>query len=245
MLEILDLHVSYGRVRALHGVSLNVTEGAIVAVLGPNGAGKSTLLRTISGLLRSRSGEIRFQSRPIHKLSPTEIVRLGISHVPEGRGLISDFTVLENLKLATYIRRDRNRLANDFERLYALFPVIRERQKQLAGTLSGGEQQMLAIARALLTRPRLLLIDEMSLGLAPLVIVRLFDILRTINGDGTTILLVEQNARLALQVASHAYVLENGRVVIEGRAKDLRHDPRIEASYLGISRAGDPDESVS
>jgi branched-chain amino acid transport system ATP-binding protein len=236
VLEVTGLDVAYGRVQVLHSISLSVPDGSIVAVLGPNGAGKSTLLKTISGLLRARRGAITFLRRDITRFSVADIMRLGISHVPEGRGMLSEFTVWENLKLASYTRRDREAVRSDLRRVYDLFPVLEERLSQPAGTLSGGEQQMLAIGRALVARPRLLMIDEMSLGLAPLTVLKLFDVLTGINRDGTTVLLVEQNVRMALRVASHAYLLESGRVAIHGPAAELAADPKVEASYLGVDR---------
>ncbi|MDQ7819325.1 MAG: ABC transporter ATP-binding protein [Armatimonadota bacterium] len=230
----------YGRLTVLRGVSLAVPPGQIVAILGGNGAGKTTLLRTISGLIPGQpaKGQIEFDGRRITGWEPEEIARLGIGHVPEGRGLFPELTVEENLLLGGWIRPRTDRAR--WERVLALFPALADRRRQLAGTLSGGEQQMLAIARALLMQPRLLMLDEPSLGLAPLVVREVFVAIEAINRDGMTILLVEQNARMALEVAHYGYVLEGGRVVLEGPADDLRENPNVQELYLGISR----EESV-
>ena len=233
MLRVDDLHVFYGPIHALKGVSLSVEEGEIVTLIGANGAGKTTLLRAISGLTPPRRGTIHFQERSLLRRLPEDIVRLGVSHVPEGRRIFANLTVQENLELGAFLRNDRAELARDLERVFDLFPRLRERLHQLAGTLSGGEQQMLAIGRALMARPRLLLLDEPSLGLAPLLVRTIFDVIREINGQGTTILLVEQNAHMALSVAHRAYVLETGRIVLEGPAEALRQSEAIRAAYLG------------
>ncbi|ADU50769.1 amino acid/amide ABC transporter ATP-binding protein 2, HAAT family [Thermaerobacter marianensis DSM 12885] len=233
MLRVDDLHVFYGPIHALKGVSLAVEEGEIVTLIGANGAGKTTLLRAISGLTPPRRGTIHFQGRSLLRRLPEDIVRLGVSHVPEGRRIFANLTVQENLELGAFLRNDRAELARDLQRVFDLFPRLRERLHQLAGTLSGGEQQMLAIGRALMARPRLLLLDEPSLGLAPLLVRTIFDVIREINGQGTTILLVEQNAHMALSVAHRAYVLETGRIVLEGPAEALRQSEAIRAAYLG------------
>ncbi|MCC6679064.1 MAG: ABC transporter ATP-binding protein [Phycisphaerales bacterium] len=234
MLEVKDLRVSYGAIKALHGVSLRVEPGEIVTLIGCNGAGKTTTLRAISGLVRAAAGEIRYESKVISRLAPHEIVRLGLAQAPEGRGVFANLTVEENLDLGAYARSDHAQIAKDRERALNLFPRLRERLRQLAGTLSGGEQQMLAIARALLARPRLLLLDEPSLGLAPQIVQTIFKIIRDINADGTTILLVEQNAHMALKVANRAYVLETGRIVMEGPAAELAASDEVRKAYLGV-----------
>lgn len=234
ILEVQDLHVYYGHVHALKGVSFHVRPGEIVALLGANGAGKSTTLRAISGLVRPRQGDIRWQGRSLRNVPAHAIVSLGVSHAPEGRKVFSTLTVEENLNLGAYTRRrDRDEVARNKERVFALFPRLAERRHQLAGTLSGGEQQMLAIGRALMSSPRLLLLDEPSLGLAPLLVRAIFQTIREINQQGVTILLVEQNVRAALQLAHRAYVLETGRLALEGAAEELRRDPRVRKAYLG------------
>lgn len=234
ILEVQDLHVYYGHVHALKGVSFHVRPGEIVALLGANGAGKSTTLRAISGLVRPRQGDIRWQGRSLRNVPAHAIVSLGVSHAPEGRKVFSTLTVEENLNLGAYTRRgDREYVARSKERVFALFPRLAERRHQLAGTLSGGEQQMLAIGRALMSSPRLLLLDEPSLGLAPLLVRVIFQTIREINQQGVTILLVEQNVRAALQLAHRAYVLETGRLALEGPAEELRRDPRVRKAYLG------------
>jgi branched-chain amino acid transport system ATP-binding protein len=232
LLELHDVEARYGAVKALHGVSLEVAEGEIVAVLGANGAGKTTTLRAISGTVR-RGGEIVFGGRRLgRRTGADEAARLGIAHVPEGRGTFSELTVWENLRLGAYTRRDT--VPHDYDRVLRLFPRLAERRGQQAGTLSGGEQQMLALARALMARPRLLLLDEPSLGLAPIVVRGIFDVLRKLNEDeGLTVLVVEQNARLALRSAHRAYVLETGRVAVAGSAAELRADDTVRKSYLG------------
>jgi branched-chain amino acid transport system ATP-binding protein len=234
ILEVQDLHVYYGHVHALKGVSFHVRPGEIVALLGANGAGKSTTLRAISGLVRPRQGDIRWQGRSLRSVPAHAIVSLGVSHAPEGRKVFSTLTVEENLNLGAYTRRgDREEVARNKERVFTLFPRLAERRHQLAGTLSGGEQQMLAIGRALMSSPRLLLLDEPSLGLAPLLVRAIFQTIREINQQGVTILLVEQNVRAALQLAHRAYVLETGRLALEGAAEELRWDPRVRKAYLG------------
>jgi len=233
VLEIEDLHVAYGSIQALRGISLRVDAGELVTLIGSNGAGKSTTLLTISGVLRPRQGRIRFEGRDLVGVAPHEIVRLGISHCPEGRLIFGRLTVLENLVLGAYHRRDRRGIQADIERVYALFPRLAERRHQMAGTLSGGEQQMLAIGRALMSRPRMLLLDEPSLGLAPLLVERIFAVIQELQQQGVTILLVEQNAYQALRVASRAYVLETGQIRLAGPAAELANDPRMRAAYLG------------
>ncbi|MEW5735348.1 MAG: ABC transporter ATP-binding protein [Thermodesulfobacteriota bacterium] len=236
MLEIKAIDASYGNIRALHGVTLSVEEGSMVTLVGANGAGKTSTLRTVSGLLPVTAGEILFQGKPIHTLAPSRIVALGISQVPEGRRIFPGLTVAENLDMGAFLRRDRAGVRQDLDYVFSLFPVLSERRHQAGGTLSGGEQQMLAISRALMARPRLLLLDEPSLGLAPLVVKLIFSILTRINSEhGTTIFLVEQNAHLALKVCQRAYVMENGRVVLSGTSADLLKDPKVQAAYLGIA----------
>jgi len=233
VLELREVEVSYGNILALKGVSLTVAEGELVTLIGSNGAGKSTTLKTISGLLRPRAGTIRYDGQALDHLSPHRIVALGISQCPEGRRLFGRLTVAENLRLGAVHRRDRDGVRRDVERVYGLFPVLRERNRQTAATLSGGEQQMLAIGRAVMSRPRLLLLDEPSLGLAPLLVGAIFDTIRQLKREGTTILLVEQNARLALEVADRAYVMETGRIMLAGPAAELKHNPQVEHTYLG------------
>jgi branched-chain amino acid transport system ATP-binding protein len=237
MLTISNLVVNYGAIRALHGISLNVAAGEIVTLIGSNGAGKSTTLRTVSGLLRPVSGSIEFDGKSITRCQPHKIVSMGLAQSPEGRGIFANMTVEENLELGAYARHasERGEIAKDRERALELFPRLRERLKQNAGTLSGGEQQMLAIGRALLARPRLLLLDEPSLGLAPQVVATIFKIIRDINQTGTTILLVEQNAHMALQVAHRAYVLQVGKIVMEGDAKELAAHDEVRRAYLGVA----------
>ncbi|MEX2215371.1 MAG: ABC transporter ATP-binding protein [Phycisphaeraceae bacterium] len=234
LLEVDNLCVHYGAIQALHGVTLSVEKGQIVALLGCNGAGKSTTLRAISGLLPATSGSIRYDSKPLNGSKAHEVVGKGIAQVPEGRGIFPNFTVEENLKIGSFVRTDHDLIRKDFEHVLTLFPRLKERLKQNAGTLSGGEQQMLAIARALLARPKLLLLDEPSLGLAPQLVKLIFDIIRKINSEGTTILLVEQNASMALEVAHHAYVLEVGAVVMSGDAKKLARSDEVKKAYLGM-----------
>jgi len=236
MLRIRNLKCYYGRIRAISGVSLSVRSGELIALIGANGAGKTTLLHTVCGLLSQWEGEINFDKKSLSGRKPQEIVRRGISLVPEGRLLFPPMSVLDNLKLGAYVRyrqRQHQDAAEDLETVLNLFPVLRERSKQAAGTLSGGEQQMLAIGRALMARPRLLLLDEPSMGLAPFLVRLIMDILVQLKGEGITILLVEQNARAALQVADRGYVLENGRVVLDGPAGDLLADQDVKRAYLG------------
>ncbi|MFN8622714.1 MAG: ABC transporter ATP-binding protein [Chloroflexota bacterium] len=232
MLELTDVRVYYGNIRALDGVTFRVNEGELVAIIGSNGAGKSTTLRTISGLLRPRSGSITYQGQEISKASTDRIVALGISHCPEGRRVFGRMTVRENLVLGG-IQRPSAESETEIERMFELFPRLKERMDQPGGTLSGGEQQMLAIARALMSKPKLLILDEPSLGLAPLMVERVFEVVGELKRQGLTILLVEQNVHHALDVADRAYVMETGRITIEGTADALRHDRRVEDAYLG------------
>lgn len=232
MLEVKDVHTYYGNIQALKGVSLRVNEGEVVTLIGSNGAGKTTTLRTIQGLLRPRQGSLLFEGSSLESLSTQAIVRLGISQSPEGRLIFPRMTVLENLEMGAFSRRDLG-IKSDKERVLNLFPRLRERINQKGGTLSGGEQQMLAIARALMARPRLLLLDEPSMGLAPMLVTQIFSIIRDINAQGTTILLVEQNARMALTVAHRGYVLQTGQVVVQGSATDLQSNEMVRKAYLG------------
>jgi branched-chain amino acid transport system ATP-binding protein len=232
MLELKDIQVFYGGIRALSGVSLRVEQGELVALIGSNGAGKSTTLKTISGLLRARQGAIFYEGQEITRAATDRIVALGISHCPEGRRIFGSLSVRENLRLGAV--RHKGALDDDFARVYDLFPRLKERIGQAGGTLSGGEQQMLAIGRALMSRPRLLMLDEPSLGLAPLMVEQVFSVIRELKRQGTTILLVEQSVHHALDVADRAYVIETGRVTLDGPAAELRHNPQVERSYLGV-----------
>jgi branched-chain amino acid transport system ATP-binding protein len=235
ILELENLHVYYGAIHAVKGISLDVGEGEIVTLLGANGAGKSTTLRAINGLNRARDGRITFQGRDITTLRPHEIVSMGIAQSPEGRRLFPRMSVLENLEMGTFQREDRSTYKEDLERVFRLFPRLQERRSQKAGTLSGGEQQMCAIGRALMAHPKLLLLDEPSMGLAPILVERIFEIVVEINREGTPVLLVEQNALMALDVAHRGYVLETGRVVLAGDASSLRNDELVRKTYLGES----------
>ena len=237
MLRLCDIDVYYGLVLALRQVSIDVSEGEIVALLGANGAGKTTTLRAISGVVRPRRGRIEFVGERIDGFAPERIVQMGIVQAPEGRQIFPELSVKENLLIGTYARRDRKAVAQDFDRVYTHFPVLKERERQPAGTLSGGEQQMLAIGRALMARPKVLLLDEPSLGLAPIMTRQIFDIIRTLNAEGTTILLVEQNARLALGVSTRAYILETGRIVLSGQSESLLKSEEVKRSYLGAGAA--------
>jgi branched-chain amino acid transport system ATP-binding protein len=234
VLELADVHVRYGNIRALQGVSLQVATGELVALIGSNGAGKSTTLRTISGLLRPTQGTVTFEGADITTASTDRIVELGISQCPEGRRIFGSLTVAENLRLGAVSRSDAGAIAADLGMVFELFPLLKERVGQAGGTLSGGEQQMLAIGRALMSRPRLLLLDEPSLGLAPLMVERLFGTIAELKRQGRTILLVEQNVHQALDVADRAYVMETGRITLDGPAEVLRHDRKVEQSYLGV-----------
>ena len=232
MLEVDDIHTAYGSIEALKGVSLKVEEGEVVTLIGSNGAGKSTTLRSISGLTPPRTGSITFRGEEISTMPAQEIVRLGISQSPEGRRCFQRMTVRENLELGAYLRRDAN-IAGDLDRVFDLFPRLKEREKQKAGTMSGGEQQMLAMGRALMAEPQLLLLDEPSMGLAPILVDRIYETVREINKQGTTILLVEQNANYALDVSTRGYVLETGKVVLADKSAALRENPEVQNAYLG------------
>ena len=234
LLEVADLHVFYGVIHALKGVSLTVDEGQVVALIGANGAGKTTTLRSISGLIAPRKGSVvRFAGESIAGVAAHKLVARGMAHAPEGRGIFLNLTTLENLRMGAYLRRDAPGIASDLERGYSLFPVLKERASQIAGTLSGGEQQMLAIGRALMAKPRLLLLDEPSLGLAPQVVERIFTVLREVNASGVSLLLVEQNAQLALRLAHRAYVLETGEIAMQGTGAELLASPEVRKAYLG------------
>jgi branched-chain amino acid transport system ATP-binding protein len=233
LLELTEVDTYYGRAQALHRISLTVDEGEIVTILGANGAGKSTTLLTISGILRSRQGTILYRGKPIGREKPGMIVKLGLSHCPEGRALFPDMTVLDNLKLGAYLRRDRDGIAKDLERVYEHFPRLFERNGQIAGSLSGGEQQMLAIARSLMSRPTLLLLDEPSLGLSPILVEEMFKIIEDINREGMAVLLVEQNVAAALEVARRGYVLETGKIVFSGNKEELMNNDQVRRAYLG------------
>jgi branched-chain amino acid transport system ATP-binding protein len=233
MLNVSGLDVLYGNIQALHGVSFNVEAGEIVTLIGANGAGKSTILRTVSGLVRPRRGSVTFRGESLTGTPAHAIVARGISHVPEGRRVIGTLTVRENLQMGAYTRANKAEVAETMERVFASFPRLKERLGQVAGTLSGGEQQMLAIGRGLMARPTLLLLDEPSMGLAPVLVEEIFEIIRGINREGTTVLLVEQNAYMALLVAARGYCLESGRIVLEGPAQELASHPRVKSAYLG------------
>ena len=233
MLKINDMNVYYGAIHALKGISLEINEGEIVTLIGANGAGKSTTLRTISGLLKPKTGTIEFEGKNIAGMPAQNIVKAGISQVPEGRRVFAEMTVMENLELGAFIRKDKAGLAKDLKMVFERFPRLEERVNQQAGTLSGGEQQMLAMGRALMSRPRLLLLDEPSMGLAPLLIREIFSIIQDINKAGTTVLLVEQNANMALSIANRAYVLETGRITLSGDAKELAASEEVRKAYLG------------
>jgi len=234
MLEVDKIQAYYGNIHALKGVSLTIDEGEIVTLIGGNGAGKSTTLRCISGLMRPRTGSITFEDEDLEKYPPHKLISKGIAMVPEGRGIFGKLSVLENLQMGAFYRNDKDGIAQDLQKVYELFPRLEERQKQVAGTLSGGEQQMLATGRALMARPRLLLMDEPSMGLAPVLVDLIFETIEEINRNGTTILLVEQNAHIALQVADRGYVLQTGEIVLSDSAKALQKDPTVQKAYLGI-----------
>lgn len=233
MLKIHDIDVYYGNIQALRGLSIEVNEGEIVTLIGANGAGKSTLLKTISGLLKPKKGSIEYLGTSIDGKPAQAIVKAGLSHVPEGRRVFANMTVEENLELGAYLRKDRDGIKKDMEHVYELFPRLLERRKQLSGTLSGGEQQMLAMGRALMSKPKLIILDEPSMGLAPLMVKNIFNIIEMINKEGVTVLLVEQNANMALSVAHRAYVLETGSIVLSGTAKELQESEEVKAAYLG------------
>jgi branched-chain amino acid transport system ATP-binding protein len=233
VLEVKDLNIFYGTIHALHDISFRVDEGEIVTLIGANGAGKTTTLHGISGLRPYKSGEIRFLDKSLKSISPHQIVGMGLCQVPEGRRIFANLTVDENLEMGAYIRKDKQKIKADYELIFTRFPRLKERLKQLAGTLSGGEQQMLAIGRALMSRPKLLLLDEPSMGLAPLLVKEIFNIIRDINHSGTTILLVEQNAHMALSIANRAYVLETGKIKLQGDAQTLASSEEVRKAYLG------------
>jgi branched-chain amino acid transport system ATP-binding protein len=236
MLEIKNLSASYGKIAALIGICLNVPQGKVVSIIGANGAGKSTLLKAVSGLIKNKNGQILFNGRNITRMPANRIVGLGLSQVAEGRQIFAHMSVEDNIHLGAYLyhkRRNREEINQRIDQVYAMFPILQHRCRQISGSLSGGEQQMLAIARALMTRPRMLILDEPSMGLAPLIVREIFDTIKELNAMGTTILLVEQNARAALQIADYGYVLETGRVVLEGQVDQLLDDPKVKAAYLG------------
>ncbi len=233
LLKITDLQVSYGGIDALAGISFDVEEGEIVTLIGANGAGKSTTLRTISGLVKAKAGRVVYDGRDITSMNPQKIVSEGIAMVPEGRHVFDNLTVKENLLIGAYLRKDKESINEDIEHIYTLFPRLHEREWQLAGTLSGGEQQMLAVGRAIMTQPRILMMDEPSLGLAPIIVKEIFSIIRTLNETGMTILLIEQNANAALRCSHRAYVMETGRITMSGRSADLLADKRVQDAYLG------------
>ncbi len=235
LLSVENLKVSYGKIKALHGIDFHIDAGEIICIIGANGAGKSTALRAVSRMIPVEDGSrLTFTDQDLLAFSADKVVsKLGISHVPEGRRLFGNLSVMENLRLATFARKDRDKIAQDIERVFSIFPRLKERSEQKSGTLSGGEQQMLAVGRAYMSAKKLMLLDEPSMGLAPLLMLNMFDSLREINAEGTAILLVEQNARLALKFASRAYVLETGNIVLEGKSEELLHDPQVQKAYLG------------
>lgn len=233
MLKIKDLNVYYGAIHALKNVNMEIDEGQIVTLIGSNGAGKTSTLRAISGLVPVKSGEINFDGKILNTLPSYKMPHLGISHVPEGRRIFANLTVMENLELGAYIRKDKGKIAEDYEKVFDKFPRLKERNKQLAGTLSGGEQQMLAMGRALMINPKIILLDEPSMGLAPIIVNDIFSIIKEINKAGTTVLLVEQNAKMALSIADKAYVIETGNIVMQGNAKELLNSDSIRKAYLG------------
>ncbi|MCH4157457.1 MAG: ABC transporter ATP-binding protein [Acidaminococcaceae bacterium] len=233
MLKVDNINVFYGAIHAIKGISIDVSDGEIVTLIGSNGAGKSTTLRTISGLMKPKTGTIKFEDKDITGVSAHKIVGMGLCQVPEGRHVFSNMTVMENLQLGAYLRKDKAGISQDLEEVFKKFPRLLERKLQVAGTLSGGEQQMLAMGRALMSRPRLLLLDEPSMGLAPLLVKEIFNIIKEINESGTTILLVEQNAKMALDIADKAYVLETGRITLAGTAKELQNSEAVQKAYLG------------
>ena len=233
LLEIKDLEVNYGVIKAIKGVSFDVNEGEIIALIGANGAGKTTILHTITGLIQAKKGSIVFDGKELTKTPPHKIVSMGMAHVPEGRRIFQQLSVLENLKLGAYTRKDKSEIASTLKMVYERFPRLEERKNQVAGTLSGGEQQMLAMGTALMSKPRIILMDEPSMGLSPLLVSEIFDIIKVINESGTTVLLVEQNAKKALSIADRAYVLETGNITLSGDAKDLINDESVKKAYLG------------
>lgn len=233
MLEVKDLQVFYGMIQAIKGISFEVNEGEVIALIGANGAGKTTILHTITGLVEAKSGTVEFEGTNITKMPGHKIVTLGMAHVPEGRRVFSELTVLENLRMGAYTRKDKNEVEKSLKMVYERFPRLEERKNQLAGTLSGGEQQMLAMGRALMSHPKIILMDEPSMGLSPIFVNEIFDIIKEVSAGGTTVLLVEQNAKKALSIADRAYVLETGKIVLEGDAKELMNDESVKKAYLG------------
>ncbi len=233
MLELRNVHTFYGKIEALKGINLKVNKGEIVCLIGANGAGKTTTLLTISGIVKPKEGDVIFDGKTINNYSPDKIVKLGIVHVPEGRRIFPELTVEENLILGAYIQKDKQKIKENLEKVFTLFPILKERFKQLGGTMSGGEQQMLAIARGLMSEPKILLLDEPSLGLAPKIVERIFDIITEINSQGTPILLVEQNANMALQISTRGYVIETGKIILEGSSKELLNNDEVKKAYLG------------
>ena len=233
MLEVKDLEVYYGMIQAIKGISFEVNQGEVIALIGANGAGKTTTLQTITGMLQAKKGHILFEGQDITKVPGHKIVTMGMAHVPEGRRVFANLTVLQNLKMGAYTRKDKNEIEQTLETVYTRFPRLKERQNQMAGTLSGGEQQMLAMGRALMSQPKIILMDEPSMGLSPIFVNEIFDIIKSVSESGTTVLLVEQNAKKALSIADRAYVLETGRITLEGKASDLLHDESVRKAYLG------------
>ena len=233
MLEVKNLEVYYGVIQAIKGISFHVEEGEVIALIGANGAGKTTTLQTITGMLNAKAGSIQFEGTELTKIPGHKIVSMGMAHVPEGRRVFAQLSVLENLKLGAYTRKDKTEIEESLKRVYKSFPRLEERKNQLAGTISGGEQQMLAMGRALMSKPRIVLMDEPSMGLSPIFVEEIFNIIKEISAEGTTVLLVEQNAKKALSIADRAYVLETGKIVLEGDAKDLLNDESIKKAYLG------------
>lgn len=233
MLQVKDLNVHYGAIHAIRNVSLEVRDGEIVSLIGSNGAGKTTVLQTITGMKKATSGQVLWNDHNLLSTDPSKIIRLGVAHVPEGRRIFASMTVQENLEMGAFSRKDRAGIQEDLEKVYARFPRLKERYRQAAGTLSGGEQQMLAMGRALMSKPKILLMDEPSMGLSPLLVKEIFHIIQEVNAGGVTILLVEQNARMALSIASRAYVIETGRIAMSGDAKDLMNDDNVRKAYLG------------
>ena len=233
MLEVKDLEVYYGMIQAIKGISFHVDKGEIIALIGANGAGKTTTLHTVTGLISPKNGHVLFEGKDITKIPAHKIVSMGMAHVPEGRRVFAELSVYENLKMGAYTRKDKNEIEESLKNVYKRFPRLEERKNQMAGTLSGGEQQMLAMGRALMSKPKIILMDEPSMGLSPIMVNEIFDIIRSVSESGTTVLLVEQNAKKALSIADRAYVLETGKIVLEGKAKDLLEDDSIKKAYLG------------
>ena len=233
MLEVKDLEVYYGMIQAIKGISFHVDKGEVIALIGANGAGKTTTLHTVTGLLSPKSGHVIFEGKDITKVPAHKIVSMGMAHVPEGRRVFAELSVYENLKMGAYTRKDKNEIEESLKNVYKRFPRLEERKNRMAGTLSGGEQQMLAMGRALMSKPKIILMDEPSMGLSPIMVNEIFDIIRSVSESGTTVLLVEQNAKKALSIADRAYVLETGKIALEGKAKDLLEDDSIKKAYLG------------